>query len=287
MIEHGGPCVIVTRPARDAAAWVQWLTASGVQAVGLPLIDILPVDDASLVHQAWRDLHDYAAVMFVSANAVTGFFESKPLASQWALTHTTNTTPPRVWATGPGTVAVLQQSDVPLDGVDAPPPEAAQFDSEALWQQVSAQVRVGQRVLIVRGGDAQQTPTAQGVVGGLNVGQDLGAGRDWLAARLRASGVVVDFVVAYRRGLPCWSSAQVQRARDAACDGSIWLFSSSEAVANLRTLVPGQDWSVARAVATHARIAVAARALGFGVVRESRPMRADMMGSIESVINER
>ena len=166
-----------------------------VQAVGLPLIDILPVDDASLVHQAWRDLHDYAAVMFVSANAVTGFFESKPLASQWALTHTTNTTPPRVWATGPGTVAVLQQSGVPLDGVDAPPPEAAQFDSEALWQQVNAQVRVGQRVLIVRGGDAQLTSTAQGVVGGLNVGQDLGAGRDWLAARLRAAGVMVDFVV--------------------------------------------------------------------------------------------
>ena len=66
---------------------------------------------------------------------------------------------------------------------------------------------------------------------------------------------------------------------EAATDGSVWLFSSSEAVGHL----PAADWSQARAVATHPRIAEAVRAAGWGVVVESRPALTDILASIESM----
>ena len=69
----------------------------------------------------------------------------------------------------------------------------------------------------------------------------------------------------------------------AASDGSLWLFSSAQALANLVVRMPGQDWGRARAVATHPRIAQAARDAGFSVVSESRPDMDDLVASIESL----
>ena len=138
---------------------------------------------------------------------------------------------------------------------------------------VHSGVRPGQRVLIVRGSDAAATldPGAPGV------------GRDWLANTLRGAGVEVDFVVAYARQAPRWSGQQLALAQGAAQDGSLWLFSSAEAIANLRQLLPQQDWRSARALTTHPRIAQAAREAGFGVVQESRPSLQEIVASIESL----
>jgi uroporphyrinogen-III synthase len=63
---------------------------------------------------------------------------------------------------------------------------------------------------------------------------------------------------------------------------SAWLFSSSQAIANLLTLEPRADWSGARAVATHPRIAESARSAGFGVVCESRPGLDAVIAALES-----
>ncbi len=46
----------------------------------------------------------------------------------------------------------------------------------------------------------------------------------------------------------------------------LWMFSSSEAVENLRMLAPDADWSAARALASHPRIAEAVESAGFGAV---------------------
>jgi uroporphyrinogen-III synthase len=89
-------------------------------------------------------------------------------------------------------------------------------------------------------------------------------------------------VISYQRERPRFSPEQLQLARAAATDGAVWLFSSSEAVANLQACLPGQDWRAARALTTHGRIAEAARAAGFGVVREARPALADILASLES-----
>lgn len=243
--------VLVTRPLRDAQRWAQALVAQGLDVVVLPLIDIAPVDGVPVAHQ----LAHYRAVMFVSGNAVSHFLRETgvPFAS-------------RAWAPGPGTRDALLDAGVDASLIDAPAGDATQFDSESLWQRVSAQIRPGDRVLVVRGRDPQ----------GRN------AGRDWLARQIEAAGGQVEFVSVYERRVPRFDAAQQALAVQAAGDGSVWLFSSSEAVANLAALLPGQSWHQARAVATHPRIAQAAREAGFAVVCESRPALADVVASIES-----
>jgi len=98
-------------------------------------------------------------------------------------------------------------------------------------------------------------------------------GRDWLADALRQHGAQVHFVEAYRRTVPVPSPAQQALLAQALAQPSAfcWLFSSSEAVGHLPALAPGADWSRARALATHPRIAEAARRLGIGQVGLAEP----------------
>jgi uroporphyrinogen-III synthase len=110
----------------------------------------------------------------------------------------------------------------------------AQFDSEALWR-AWPRDWAGRRVLVVRGED----------------------GRDWLAEQLARRGAQVDFVAAYRRVAPRADERPRPAGGRAGGDRQrhLWHFSSSEAVSHLRALAPGADWSAARALATHPRIA--------------------------------
>jgi len=257
------PRVIVTRPAQEAERWVRDLHAHGLTAQALPLIAILPVADAgarAALQQARARLGRYQAAMFVSGNAVRHFFNADADGALDAI-------PTRAWTTGPGTAGALTQAGWPSARIDTPDTQAGELaDSEALWARVQPQIRPGARVLMVRGGDAQGHP----------------AGRAWLAERLAAAGAQVETVVAYRRAPPAWDAAQQALARAAARDGSVWLISSSEAAANLDALAPGLALRGACAVATHPRIARAARAAGFGAVAESGPALEAVIRSIES-----
>ena len=260
--------VIVTRAQREAKRWASDLAARGFDALALPLIAVGPVADTAALKQAWRHLGDYLGVMFVSANAADYFFASKPpLAPDFSAQSTVKT---RVWATGPGTARALSRLGVAPQRVDAPAPDAGQFDSEALWQLVGSQVRPGQRVLIVRGADSADAADS---------GQ--GSGREWFAQRVAAAGAAAEFVVAYQRSAPEFSRTEQELARQAATDGSVWLFSSAQALANLRAALPGQSWLRARALATHPRIASAAKIAGFGVVCESRPTLAEVVAALK------
>jgi uroporphyrinogen-III synthase len=273
--------VIVTRPAREAAQWVQELSQQGVRAQALPLIQVGPVPELAPLQAAWRQLPAFAAVMFVSANAAEQFFAAKPVSASTTAFTAEGALQPRAWATGPGTTAALLRAGVAPAVLDAPPADAAQFDSEALWVRVSHQVQAGSRVLIVRGRDA----VALDATGAADtVAPDAaGVGRDWLAQRLQQAGARVEWVVAYQRTAPVWLAPERALAQQAASDGSVWLFSSTQAVTHLLALLPGQAWTAARAVATHARIAQALRNAGFGRVTESRPTLRDVMASIESM----
>ena len=247
--------VVVTRPVHEAERWAARLRERGVDALVLPLLEIAPAPDGAALQAAAKDADRYAAVMFVSANAVQGFFAAHPVFAR-----------ARAWAPGPATQEALRGAGVPDARIAAPAADAAQFDSETLWQQVRDEVHAGDRVLVVRGGD----------------GEGRGQGRDWLLQQLAARGATVDSVVAYVRSAPRWTEAQRSAGRAAATDGSLWLFSSSEAAGHLASVLPGQDWSRARALATHPRLGEAVRALGFGSVRASRPGWDDVLASIES-----
>jgi uroporphyrinogen-III synthase len=245
--------VIVTRPAAQAAAWVQALRALGVQAESLPLIEIAPAPDAAALDAARAALAQQALVVFVSANAVQQF--AAGLA--WPAGVLAG-------ATGPGTAQALLEAGVPAAQVVQPAADAAQFESEALWAQLRGQPWQGRPVLVVRGG----------------------RGRDWLADTLRAAGAQVHEVQAYARRAPDWAAlAPAPRAllaRAAAEPGRhLWLFSSSEAVQHLSAgLAIDARHS---ALATHPRIAEAARSAGFGPVAISRPSAAEVAAAVRAL----
>lgn len=266
--------IIVTRVQPQAQTWVELLNVQGHDALALPLIEVRSLADSAGVRAAWQQLPAYLAVMFVSRHAVDFFYKENQALATDLYVHAAIQT--RAWATGPGTVNALLEQGVSVQQIDAPPEQAGQFDSEALWQQVHSQVQPGDKVLIVRGNSLAAD-------GSLSVENDAGVGRDWLAQHLIDAGAQVDFVVAYQRGAPIWADAQREVATVGATDGSVWLFSSAEALGHLQSLLPNQDWSAARAVATHSRIAAAARAAGFGVVLQARPVFADVLASIESL----
>lgn len=252
--------VIVTRPAREASRWVADLRGAGVDAIALPLIEIASLEDRRPVEEAWQRIAGYDALMFVSAAAATHFLDGASGGRIGAAAHC------RFWATGPGTVRGLREAGVPASSIDAPAADAMHFDSEALWALVRSQVRPGVRVLIVRGGDA--------------AGQAVG--REWLAREIAEAGATCDALAAYRRLVPAIGEAERRVIEEAADGSAIWLFSSSEAIANLRTLSPAADWRAAGALATHERIAQAARDAGFGRVRVSSPSLSSLVASIES-----
>ena len=258
--------VVITRPVGDAPAWVEALQVAGYPALALPLIDVGPVSNSQPVLQAWATWSEFQAVMFVSAQAVRYFFHSQTSGPAW--THG-----PRCWATGPGTHKALLQAGVPEAWIDSPAADAAQFDSEALWQRVSAQVQTGKPVLIVRGLDVNTQPDAS----------LKGTGRDWLAQQLQATGASVHIVVAYERRAPEWSAAQKALAVQAATDGSLWCFSSSQAIQNLARALPAQSWAQARCMTTHPRIAQTAQSLGFGDIHLTKPSLAALIVSLESL----
>ena len=264
--------IIVTRPEREAKRWVADLCAQGFNALALPLIQIGPVHDQGNLIATGLKLDSYVGVMFVSANAVEHFFACNPaLASSLGASGAANDRG-RAWATGPGTVRALQRAGVARGRIDAPPSDAVQFDSEALWQIVGVQVHSGDCVLIVRGADA-------------NEGAELasGNGREWFARKVVATGASVEYAVSYQRLVPQLNASERELARRAANDRSIWLFSSVQAVRNLHAIFPKQSWHQASALATHARIAVEAKSAGFGVVLESRPTLSDVLTALKSI----
>jgi uroporphyrinogen-III synthase len=253
------PAVVVTRPQAQAQQWVVFLQQAGVGAEALPLIDIAPAPQPAAVVHAWLSVPECAAIMFVSANAVEMFMQCRPPGLI--------TSGVRAWATGPGTRSALLRLGWPDAQIDAPPPDAPLFDSEALWAVVSTSVRADDKVLIVRGADSLGVP----------------AGRDWLAVTLENAGVQVLGCVAYVRQLPRWCDARRQQARAAVERGAWWLFASSEAAHNLARLEPAWSWDNARALATHPRIARTLREAGWGQVLEIAPDRAALIESIKSL----
>jgi uroporphyrinogen-III synthase len=241
----GWPRVLVTRPQPQADEWVGRLRRLGLPAVALPLLDIAGPADPVAVLGAWQRLAQQAVVMFVSPSAVDRFFALRPVGLDW---------PAGVIAagTGPGTRRALLQAGVPEAVLVTPPEAAGRFDSEALWADLQGRLDWrGRSALIVRGE----------------------GGRDWLAERLREQGANPHFVEAYRRMAPQPDAAGLAALQAALArpQTHVWLFSSSEALGHLPALAPAQDWSCAQALATHPRIAEAARRLGFGQVQQVLP----------------
>ena len=255
--------VLVVRPRAQALAWVGELAALGVAARALPLIDILPAPEPARVDAVFAALAAPGAqpvAVFVSPNAVLGFFAAT--ASARGMDAGGLAWPAQAWAaaTGPGTVAALRECGVPAGRIVAPAAEAGQFDSEALWAEIAGWNWPSRPVWIVRGN----------------------GGRDWLGQQLRDAGADVRVVQSYARAEPVLDDAERTLLAQALAEPGrwIWMFSSSEAIDHLQALAPAARWGAGRALASHPRIAERARALGFVSVTIVAPSPAAVAAAV-------
>jgi uroporphyrinogen-III synthase len=248
--------VLVTRPTEQAAEWTRDLVLAGIDAVSLPLIEIVPPEDPAAVARAWQELADYQLALFVSPNAVGQFFALCPEGVRWPFDL-------QAASPGPGTAESLRQHGVPEIRLVTPMLDAPQFDSENLWAVLAEQDWQGRRVLLLRGA----------------------TGRDWLVHQLEERGARIDAVQVYRRMPPVWEASEHANLRQALAEPSrhIWLFSSSEAIDQLEELAPGADWSRTRAIASHPRISARAARLGVGTLHQTKPTLAAVIACIQSI----
>lgn len=261
---HSMTQVIVTRPEQDATSWITQLREGGLETISLPLLtlsDLMSSEDAAKASQMALKSQ---ALMFVSANAVRFFAAALAHQPHW-LDHVKRNA--RVWCTGPGTAAALNAQGIPAYQIDQPAASAAQLDSEALWEVVSTQVKAGMHVMFIRGADES------GAI----------AGRDWLVQQLESQQVEVSAVAAYRRRGTVLTASQINHVRTWTQAGAIWLFSSSAALENLMVQCPDMDWSQAKAVVTHPRMALLAQKEGWQHISIAPPGIRSMLASIKSL----
>lgn len=190
-----GAGVVVTRPARQAAAFVEKLAALGAAPIVWPAIVILPPDDPAPLARVHAALASYDLAFFVSANAAE--FGAPPVGS-W---------PARLqaFAPGPGTAEAL--AGVGVSGVRIP---ESGYDSEGLLALPElAQVR-GKRAIVFRGN----------------------GGREVLVDTLTRRGATVESVACYRRAAPSGDARAVLDAIDEGRAHALTL-TSAEGVDNL------------------------------------------------------
>lgn len=234
----GGKRFLVTRPQGQADTLLAGIRALGATADHIPFLAIEPIPDLAPLVSIARKLPDYAACIFISANAVR---------IAWPVLNQVGWPAERIAAcVGPGTAAVLRAL-----GVQRIIQPESRFDSEGLLAESGfAPPRCdGQAFALIRGE----------------------GGRDLLAASLRARGARVDEVAVYRRHLHPDALAHLQGwLRDPATD--ILIVSSSE---SLQRVISAADPALIAqlqllpVLVPHSRIAETARQLGFEHVETS------------------
>ncbi len=266
--------LVVTRPMPEARRLVDILEARGRKVVALPVLAIEAVDDDASLLATMARIDDYRLVTFVSPNAIRRALAHR--ASPWP-------TSTAIGVMGPGSVETLHDFGIAGPGrtivVPASKEGGERFDSEALFDALDDALGLTHgfagRVLILRGN----------------------GGRGWLADRLRALGIAVDEVEAYRRTRPV-ADTDASRALlrlVAARDPAVFIVTSSEGVANLPPIVEqalagaidggataARAWLFDQLVlAPHRRIVEKARQAGFSRVSLCAPGDRGILAAIE------
>jgi uroporphyrinogen-III synthase len=204
-----------------------------------------------------RGLERYALVAFVSPNAIDAAFAARP---DWP-----HDVPLAV--VGEGSRQALLRHGVPESTRIFCPSDPTRSDSEGLLQALDLDALHGKSVLIVRGE----------------------TGRELLGDALRAAGVKVTAVAAYRRAMPLLDEARRRQLERLVRSSNDWLITSSEALRNLLDMVARLNLAdgVAtmqkqRLIVPHMRIAETARALGFSRIVQSRSGDDGLIAALQS-----
>jgi uroporphyrinogen-III synthase len=231
--------VVVTRPVAQAKELAAQVAALGRQVRVFPLLEIHPLPHTEQLASTLADLERYGMVAFVSPNAIHSAFSK---IQSW----------PREVAIG--VVGEGSRSALAEHGITSPaytifsPATPEHSDSEGLLAALEIEKLRGKPVLIVRGE----------------------TGRELLADVLRAHGIQVERVAAYRRSAPVLNQECRQILNALLRSDHDWLITSSEAVRNLVHMtreIAGETGVQILQQQTifvpHARIDETARELGF------------------------
>jgi uroporphyrinogen-III synthase len=257
--------VVITRPRAQAEPLAARLTALGFDARVFPLLEIQPLRAGSEQEAGLKSrlgqLSDYALVAFVSPNAIDAAFAH---ISSW---------PQGVMAAVVGDSsrqALARHGVTDANACVACPADPERTDSETLLQVLDLPALRGKKALIVRAE----------------------AGRELLADRLRAAGVEVEQVAAYRRGAPEPDDAMRAQLHALVNAGAAWVITSSEALRNLQAMVwlaggePTVAWQALQqqtVIVPHPRIAETAQALGFDRVLRTGSGDAALIRAIQAI----
>ena len=243
---------LVTRPGQAGRSLAEALQARGAESLWLPAFELGPAPDPTAVTATLRRLAEFDLAVFVSPAAVRGAAAALP--PRWPATT-------RAAVVGHATAGTLRTHYAgAAPPVIEPSGRAEAGGSEALWETLVAQG--------VAGGQ-----TAPGAVLILRAAH----GREWLGERLREAGARVETLAVYTR-TPCAApiEARERLAQWRASHAIATVLTSSEAVGVLaQQLAPDPDLRAAvfsgRALASHDRVAAAARAAGFARVSVAAP----------------
>ncbi|PXX46611.1 uroporphyrinogen-III synthase [Undibacterium pigrum] len=231
--------VVLTRPWAQAQDFARQVQAMGRAVAHFPLLEIEALEDnTALIEQLGR-LQDYALIAFVSPNAIDAFFR-----------HLTSLPPELTFAVmGEGSRTKLAEYGVnDQTATVLRPRNVRKTDSETLLAELDLDALRGQKVLIVRGE----------------------SGRELLADALRAHGIEVVQVAAYRRVKPTLNDENEKHLAQLLENQNDWIITSSEALRNLCDYVAGLNLidGVAKMqrqhlLVPHSRIEETAKSLGF------------------------
>ena len=185
--------ILVTRPFDQAAHLVRAIEQAGGVPLLLPLLQILPAENAKALHEQLARLADFDLAIFISPNAVQ--------YGMAAIRNTLGSMPARtrVATIGMGSAKALRELGV----ADVLVP-TGRYDSEGLLE--ALQQVEGLRVMILRGD----------------------GGRELLGDTLKARGAHVEYATCYRRSKPGLDAALLQNIHPDALT-----VTSSEALSHL------------------------------------------------------
>jgi len=193
-----GQVILNTRPAHQQAALTAQLEAAGARVLSFPAIDIRHIEPETPPR-----IEEYDCLLFVSRNAVDGFFAAFD--------------PARVAATQRLGVIGAATRDALCRQIGDPGArliESEPYHSEALLEAPELQQVAGQRVLILRGQ----------------------AGRNLLGDELARRGARVDYLEVYRRELPAVDAGAFARLVEKGFP-TLAVLTSNEGMHNLIRLV--------------------------------------------------
>jgi uroporphyrinogen-III synthase len=249
--------VVVTRPIAQAKDLAARIAALGRQVTVFPLLEIHPLPDSGQLSSTLANLESYGMVAFVSPNAIHYAFAQ---IQSWPESVA-------IGVVGEGSRSALAEH-----GITSPaytvfsPANPEHSDSEGLLAAMDIDKLCGKPVLIVRGE----------------------TGRELLADVLRARGVQVEQVAAYRRSAPVLNQECRQALSALLCSDHDWVITSSEAVRNLVQMTSelagekGVQFLQQQTIfVPHARIETTAREVGFKKRVLTKPGDAGLLAALQ------